>query len=150
MGHFLPEIPTFEGDLDLVKYLLLAYITTQVAVISGWISLAGSIGPRGHTKYVGLVVRVMVLARWVQNGCWRRSILVKKSSCLGGIQWRLNGLQCHPSGCNIRMEWIVCITNGTRGACQTSRFGDGDNDRSSMGPKQLLEGVIFDKKATSA
>ena len=55
----------------------LAYIATQVTVISGCSSLLGSMGPRAHTKYLRQAVGVIVHARWVRNGLWRGSFLVK-------------------------------------------------------------------------
>ena len=40
------------------------------------------------------------------------------------------------------MKQFVRI-RGTRGACQTSSFGDGGHDRGSLGPKWSLEAVPF-------
>ena len=30
-----------------------------------------------------------------------------KSPCLRGLRWHVLGLQYHPSGCNLRLEWFV-------------------------------------------
>ena len=61
-----------------IQWPLMTYIATQVTVISGCSSLLGSMGPRAHTKDLSQAVRGIVNARWVCNGLWRGSFLVKK------------------------------------------------------------------------
>ena len=51
-----------------IQWPRMAYIATQVTVISGCSSLLGSMGPRAHTKYLGQAVGTMVNAPWVRNG----------------------------------------------------------------------------------
>ena len=73
-------------------------------------------GPSAHTKYFSQTVRAIVHARWVRNGLWRGSFLVKKPKYLRGVQWRIVCLQCHPNGCDFRLEWFIWI-HVTQGTC---------------------------------
>ena len=41
---------------------------TEVAVVSGWNGLDGSMGPEGHDRRLDLVMGAMPGAQWVQNG----------------------------------------------------------------------------------
>ena len=97
-----------------IQWPLLAYIATQVTVISGCSSLLGSVGPRAYTNYLSQAVGAIVHARWVRNGLWRGSFLAK-NPCLREIQWRIVCLQCHPSGCDFRLKWFIWlpVTQGT-------------------------------------
>ena len=61
-----------------------------------------------------------------------------KSPCLRGFQRHVIGLQCHQSGCNFWLERFIWI-NGNWASCQISIFGDGGNDRCSMGPINRLK-----------
>ena len=49
------------------QWPLLAYIATQVTVISGCSSFLGSMGPRAHTQYLSQTVGGIVHARWGHN-----------------------------------------------------------------------------------
>ena len=69
-----------------------------------------------------------------------------KSPFLRGVQRHVHGLQCHQSGCNFWLECFIWI-HEIRGACWTSRFGDGGHVRCSMGPKRSLERVFFSLKS---
>ena len=51
----------------------------------------------------------------------------------GFFQQHVLGLQCHTSGCNVRLEWFVWI-NGTNETCPASIFGDGVHAKCSLGP----------------
>ena len=62
------------------------------------------------------------------------------------VERHVLGRQCHQSGWNFWLEWFIW-TNGTGGTCQMSRFGDGSPTRCSMGPKRLLERVVFSLKS---
>ena len=45
----------------------LASNVTKVAVVSGWNGLDGSMGPKGHVRYLDLVMGDLPGAQWVQN-----------------------------------------------------------------------------------
>ena len=55
--------------------MFLSLNVAQVDVIFGWNGLYGSMGPGGHIQSLDLVMRVIPGAQWVQNGCWRGSLL---------------------------------------------------------------------------
>ena len=50
-----------------VQWRLMAYVATNVAVISDWNGSYGSMGPFGHIKCLDLVMGGMTSAQWVQN-----------------------------------------------------------------------------------
>ena len=58
-----------------VQWPLMAYIATQVAVISGWNGSYGSTGPYGHVGHLALVMWDMPGVQWVQNNRLRGSFL---------------------------------------------------------------------------
>ena len=60
-----------------------------------------------------------------------------KSPFLRGGERYVLGLKCHQIDCNFWLEWFIWI-NGTQGAPQAPRIGDGVHDRCSMGPKWSL------------
>ena len=69
-----------------------------------------------------------------------------KPPFLRGVQRHILGLQCHQRGCNFWLEWLGWI-NETRWTCPKSRFVNGGPERSSMGPKPLLERVFYSLKS---
>ena len=87
-----------------IQWPLLAYIDTQVTVISGCSSLFGSMGPRAHTKYLSQAVGGIVHAQGVRNGLWRGSFLKKNPHVCGGFSGGLVSLQCHPNDCNFMLN----------------------------------------------
>ena len=128
---------------------LFASNVTQVTVISGWNGSYGSMRPRGHVRHLAFGDRGHVKCAMGPKPSLELEVLVLfclNSRCLRGIERHVLGLQCHSSSCNFKLEWFIWI-NGTWGACQTSRFGDGGPARCSMGPKQSLERVFFSLKS---
>ena len=64
-----------------------------------------------------------------------RVLFSLKSPCWRGVQRHVLCLECHPSGWNFRLEWLVWI-NGISETCRTSSIGEWVHAKSSMGPKQ--------------
>ena len=102
-------------------------------------------GPGGTVRYLDLVMGAMTGAQWVRNDCLRGSIFGIKSQFLRGVQRHILGLQCHQSGCNVCLERFGWI-NRSLWTYPMSSFGDGGHARCSMGPKRLLERVVFSLK----
>ena len=55
----------------------LASSVTQVAKISCWNDLYGSMGPKGHVGHLALVIWPMPTPQWVPNSGWRWSFLAE-------------------------------------------------------------------------
>ena len=53
-----------------IQWPLMAYIATQMTVISDCSFFWGSMGPRVHRKYLSHAVGGIGHARWVHNGLW--------------------------------------------------------------------------------
>ena len=85
-GSFLAENPHVGGGLNGT---FLSSNVTQVAGISGWNDLYGSMRPVGRVRRLALVNGSMTSPQWVPNGGWRWSFLAGKSPCRRGIQWPL-------------------------------------------------------------
>ena len=115
----------------------MAYIATQVTVISGCSSLLGSMGPRAHTKYLGQAVGAIVIAPWVRNGLWRGSFLVKNPYlCLRVFSGGL-------FASNVTQVAVISGWNGLdgsmrpRGHVRHLAFGDMGHVKCAMGPKPV-------------
>ena len=68
---------------------LLSSNVIQVAVVSGWNGLYGSMGPKGHVGHLDSVMGAMPSPQWVPIGGLRWSFLAESLHVGRGIQWPL-------------------------------------------------------------
>ena len=61
--------------LRRVQRYILDPNVTKVAVTSGWNGLDGAMGPGGHVTSLGLAMKALPGAQWVQNNRLRGSFL---------------------------------------------------------------------------
>ena len=108
---------------------------TQMAVIAGRNGSYGLVGPVGHVRHLAFGDGTHARCSMGPKQSLERVFFSRKSPCRRGVERHVLVLQCHPSGCNLWLEWFVGI-NGTNGTCQTSRYGDEGHDK----PSQMVAG----------